>query len=253
MIDWLLAPVDTGRAHDLGGLVSWHARGMVLAWAVLVPLGIIAARYFKVTPWQDWPRVLDNRLWWIAHRALQYSAGLATLLALGLILANGRTPQSVTPGIWLHAVLGWAVVSLAAVQFTSALLRGSKGGPTSPDPAGTLHGDHYDMTRRRRVFEHVHKFGGLMVLLLSMTTILTGLWQANAPHWMWIVICGWWVILGVAVIALERKVGALDTYQAIWGPDPDLPGNRIAPIGLGVRRRATAPARDQAPASPRIP
>jgi hypothetical protein len=59
-MDWLLAPIDATRAHEVGFAVSWHARSMVLAWAVLAPLAVVIARYFKVLPGQDWPRELDR-------------------------------------------------------------------------------------------------------------------------------------------------------------------------------------------------
>ena len=32
-------------------------------WAVLLPLGALLARYFKVMPGQRWPDVLDNPRW----------------------------------------------------------------------------------------------------------------------------------------------------------------------------------------------
>ena len=93
------------------------------------------------------------------------------------------------------------------------------------------------MTVRRRWFEHVHKFGGALSLMMAVVALVSGLWQANAPNWMWIVLLAWWVVLAAAVAVLESRVGALDTYQAIWGPDPDLPGNRRKPIGMAVKRR----------------
>ncbi len=51
---------------------------MVLSWSVFLPLGMLAARYFKVTPGQDWPRVLDNKLWWRTHLWCQ-SADVAAM------------------------------------------------------------------------------------------------------------------------------------------------------------------------------
>jgi hypothetical protein len=236
MIDWLISPIDASSAHDLGGLVSWHGRLMVLAWAVLVPFGILAARYFKVMPGQDWPRVLDNRSWWRAHRGLHSAAALAMLIALALILA-AASPASLTPTAGLHVVLGWAVLALTFLQITSAGLRGSKGGPTSPAADGSLRGDHFDMSPRRRLFEHVHKSGGHLAMLLALAALATGLWQANAPRWMWIALALWAALLIAIVLICERRYGALDTYQAIWGPDPALPGNQRRPIGLRVRRR----------------
>lgn len=130
------------------------------------------------------------------------------------------------------------MLALALSQFASAALRGTKGGPTSPAPDGNLRGDHFDMSPRRRRFEHLHKSGGLLAVGLSVVAILTGLWQANAPVWMWGALCLWWLGIGLWVLVLERRVGAFDTYQAIWGPDPALPGNQRRPIGLRIRRRS---------------
>ena len=243
MIDWLAAPIDPGRAHEVGLHLSWHARTMVLAWGILVPFGILVARYFKVLPGQDWPRDLDSPWWWLTHRVAQYSAGVLMLAGLALILAAPEPAASVTGAAWLHRMAGWAVLSLAAVQFASGWLRGTKGGPTAPAPDGSLHGDHFDMTPRRRAFEYTHKFCGVLALCLSVAVILTGLWQANAAHWMWLGLGLWWVVLAMSALWLERQRGAFDTYQAIWGPDDRLPGNRMRPIGLNVTRRLPRDAR----------
>lgn len=43
---------------------------MVVAWGVLLPLGILIARFFKVTPRQRWPAELDNKFWWYSHLTL---------------------------------------------------------------------------------------------------------------------------------------------------------------------------------------
>lgn len=227
MIDWLLAPIDLARAHDVPASLSWHARMMVLAWVVLVPLGILCARYLKVTPRQNWPQELDNRTWWHLHRLFQYSAGVIMLAGLGLALARPEAVASLTEQAWIHRALGWAVIWLACVQFASAILRGSKGGPTSPAPDGSLRGDHYDMTPRRIVFEWVHKNSGRIALVLSVPVVISGLWQLNAPHWMWLITALWWAAVGCAAALAERYMGAHATYQAIWGPDPSHPGNRV--------------------------
>ncbi|MGA7199891.1 hypothetical protein [Roseiarcus sp.] len=51
-----------------------------------------------------------------------------------------------------------------------------------------------------------------------------------------LVLALWWMTLLGAAITLQRAGRCLDTYQAIWGPDPSLPGNRRKPIGWGVSR-----------------
>lgn len=228
MMEWLLQPIDPARAHEVGVYVSWHGRLMVLAWGVLFPLGILIARFWKVMPGQDWPRELDNKTWWHGHLALQYMGGAAMVAGLVLVLltsAGGST----------HAYSGWVITGFAALQFLAGWLRGSKGGPTEP----ALRGDHFDMTPRRLAFEYFHKFVGYGLLALAAYGIVTGMSLANAPRWMWIGLGGWWAVLIVVFITLQRRGRAVDTYQAIWGADGDLPGNQRRPIGVGVRRETS--------------
>jgi hypothetical protein len=233
MIDWLLAPIDPTRPHVIADSVAWHGRMMVLAWCVLLPAGILAARFFKITPRQDWPRDLDNKTWWYSHNILQY-AGAGLVLTAALLVERSTSSLSS-----FHGLLGWGVVGLTTAQVVGGLLRGSKGGPTAPAKDGSLRGDHYDMTLRRRIFERVHKSLGYLTVVLALAALATGLWQANAPRWMWLVVATWWLLLAVAGISWQRQGRAVDTYQAIWGPDPRHPGNRMTPIGWRVRRRDT--------------
>jgi hypothetical protein len=218
MFEWLLSPIDPARAHDVGAALAWHGRLMVLGWGVLIPLGVVAARFLKVTPRQDWPHELDNRFWWRSHLTLQYAGGVCMAAGFILILAGG-------PGLaqaWLHRALGYCVLALGALQFLAGWLRGSKGGPSEQD----MRGDHYDMTARRRIFEHVHRTFGYLAVGLAMAAVLTGLWAANAPLWMWIAIAGWWALLGAAFMRLQLLGWHVSSYHAIWGPDPAHPGNR---------------------------
>jgi hypothetical protein len=46
----------------------------------------------------------------------------------------------------------------------------------------------------------------------------------------------WWLALIALWVTLQRQGRAIDTYQAIWGPDPKHPGNAVPPTGWGVRR-----------------
>ncbi|MCY1667716.1 cytochrome b561 domain-containing protein [Rhizobium sp. SL86] len=238
MSEWLLGPIDPSRIHEVGPHLSWHARTMVLAWGVLVPCGVLSARYFKVFPGQNWPHTLDDRRWWHMHRLAHGMAGLLMLIGLWLILSSGSRSGSTTSFVWMHHAFGWSVVLLAASQFASGWMRGTKGGPPALKSGGSLKGDHYDMTPRRLIFEAVHKTGGLVAVALSVPAILTGLWQANAPTWMWLALGGWWLLLAALCWALEQRRGAFDTYQAIWGADETLPGNTKDPVGFGVHRQA---------------
>lgn len=237
LVDWLLRPLSGSGEHDIAAPVYWHARLMVLAWAICLPLGAVLARYFKITPWQDWPHVLDNKFWWHGHRALQYLGLLA--MALGVYLVYRQAPQGLSPLNWLHQLLGWLVLLLGLVQMLGGLLRGSKGGPTERQLAG----DHYDMSRWRRVFEHLHKSLGWLAIGLSCLVIVLGLVCADAPRWMLCVLLAWWLALLAGIVHLQRRGCCIDTYQAIWGPSRDLPGLQRAPIGWGVRRTDRHPWR----------
>ena len=218
MVEWLLTPLDASRAHDVGFAIAWHGRMMVLAWGFLFPLGILIARYFKVLPGQDWPRVRDNKTWWHAHLAFHSAGAAVVVLAMALILFQEARMWRIT----VHTLLGWGIIAALAGQFLLGWLRGSKGGPTEPN----VRGDHYDMTLRRRLFEAAHKSLGYAALLASVAAILTGLWQANAPRWMAITLIIWWMTLLTLAILLQRRGFQVDTYQAIWGPGEEHPGNR---------------------------
>ena len=202
---------------------------MVLGWAVLIPLGVLAARYFKVMPGQDWPARLDNKAWWHAHRGLQWLGLLLAMLGLLLVLPHAGQHGAAAQN---HARLGWVLMSLAALQLLSGLLRGSKGGPSEPQ----LRGDHYDMTRHRIWFERLHKGLGWLLLGGSMGVIVSGLALADAPRWMGALLLLWWLALLMLALRWQASGRCIDTYQAIWGPDPAHPGNQRKPIGWGVRR-----------------
>jgi len=151
--EWLLQPIDSTRIHDVGFQVAWHGRFMTFAWAILVPLGVVVARYYKITAKQDWPNVVDNRFWWRCHLIFQISASVLTIVALILMwqLRDFKWTGS------YHFLLGWLIAALAAAQLIGGFLRGSRGGPEDLASKGSLRGDHYDMTRRRLVFEVFHK------------------------------------------------------------------------------------------------
>lgn len=228
MLEWLLTAVDSSRPHEVGFHLSWHARLMVFSWNVLIPIGVLWARYLKITPAQNWPQELDNKTWWYGHLILQCSGVILMMPAIYLILY--REPLAHQSGV--HLYMGWTLASLAAFQVLGGLLRGSKGGPTEP----TMRGDHFDMTKRRIIFEYVHKSLGYLTLALALLTTITGMWQANAPRFIWIVIGIWWAIIIAGFWVLLFKVKAFDTYQAIWGSSPDMPGNQRKPIGIRVHR-----------------
>ena len=249
VLQFLNHPISGSDAHAIADAHKWHARLMVLGWGVMIPTGILVARYFKVLKGQDWPRQLDNRRWWHAHLALQCTGMVLSLVALAIAFrAAPAAGSGILPavGVAAHETLGWAIVTLGLGQVLGGALRGSKGdhGPAGGSAAprlrfalgGAAGGDHYLMTARRCAFERLHKASGYLALALSAINILLGLAISDAFVWMWLVIVGYWIALGTVAVVLQRQGRCVDTYQAIYGPDISLPGNARAPIGWGVRR-----------------
>lgn len=230
MLEWLLSPIDPSRAHEVGWAISWHARVMVVGWGILAPLAVIIARFFKVMPGQDWPRELDNQVWWRSHWKGQVLVFVLSVIGVALVLPADFSALS------LHTGFGYLVLLGMTVQVGLGVFRGSKGGPTAPAADGSPRGHHYDMTPWRRMFEVLHKSIGYAVLVLAALTILLGLWKSNGPVWMWLVLIVWWICLCVVFAILQRRGMAVDTYQAIWGTDAAHPGNQRPAPGWGVRR-----------------
>lgn len=237
ILDFLLQPISGAAEHHISHAHRWHARFMTLAWGVLIPCGILIARYFKVTPRQNWPRQLDSQFWWISHLALQIGGCLLSLVALAHVFGSASSGGSLAS---IHGILGWSISLLALTQLVGGALRGTAGHRQVVLDAELRamigSGDHYLMTLRRCVFEYAHKLSGYSALVLSMVNILLGLTISDAPRWMWLLIVGFWLALAALAMVLQRQGRCIDTYQAIYGPDPELPGNRRPPIGWGVRR-----------------
>lgn len=236
---WLLTPLSGSMHHELPQWTAWHGRTMVMAWGILLPLGVLVARYFKVMPGQAWPEELDNKTWWHGHRVLQIAGVL--LMTVGCGLAVGHV-HGAGPLARCHRWFGWIVVTSGWIQIFSGFWRGSKGGGSTPwradSSADELRGDHYDMSDRRRLFEYVHKIVGTAAILAAVVTIAMGLIVADAPRWMSVMLVLWWLALASLAMYWQREGRCIDTYQAIWGPDLIHPGNRIPAIGWGIRRHS---------------
>lgn len=238
VITWLFQPMSGSDTHVISYEHQWHARFMTLSWGVLIPMGILIARYFKITRRQNWPIQLDNQFWWRTHLSLQIGGSLLSFWALSYVM--DWPLGGVSLGATLHEVIGWSVISLAVAQMVGGSLRGTAG----KIPAINLvleknligQGDHYAMTFRRCAFEYLHKLGGYLALSLAAMNILIGLGISDAPRWMWVLIVGYWILLAFACCVLQRQGRCADTYQAIYGPESTLPGNQRRPIGVGVRR-----------------
>lgn len=121
-----------------------HGVLMLLGWGVLLPAGVLVARYLQ------W----SGPLWFRLHLALQMT-GLALGVA-GLVLALSEfAPFGGSVGG--HSTLGLVVSALGLLQPLNGILRPHKGEP------------------RRRLWELVHKNTGRLALVLAAPTIVLGI------------------------------------------------------------------------------
>ena len=232
IVAWLWSNWDSSREHKIDFASQWHARAMFIAWGVMIPCGILIARFYKVTPKQNFPHELDSKFWWHCHLILQaVGCWIALFAVLFMLYYNTDTVDAP-----LHRLLGWLTMGLAVIQVLLGLFRGQTGGPTYPAPDGSWWGDHYHMTARRYFFEYTHKTIGYVTLLCSWGATLTGLWYVNSPKGMVLFIVLFWIFLVVVFIILQYQGRTIDTYQAIWGTSPEHPGNHKKIVGWGVKK-----------------
>jgi hypothetical protein len=211
--------------------VHWiyHALLMVGIWFVLVPIAVLAIRFFKPRPTthgiEKGTGRLDSKLiWWTIHYALLY-------LAIGLAIAGTTSAMLVSGGFsgTVHSVLGLSTVLFGVLQIVSAWFRGSHGGKhadeSDPDDPSTWRGDHFDMTPQRRWFEAYHKSFGYLAFGLALGSVATGLQQYWIPSVA--------ILLGVLLLFLfalsaylEGKGYRQDTYRSVYGNHPDNPFNK---------------------------
>ena len=135
-------------------MLEAHGAMMVIAWGVLAPFGVLAARYGKRV------RPGPPPLWFVAHRAIQVVALLASLAGFCIAVAAvwGGAHFS-SP----HAALGLAVFLLGALQALNAVLR--------PHPAKA--GERKPCLRV--AWEVLHRSSGAALLVLGAVNVFLGL------------------------------------------------------------------------------
>jgi uncharacterized membrane protein len=216
-----------GRTVDIHW--DYHAVLMFVLWFIVIPLSVMSIRYFKPKPQPRGIRKkikLSNKDWWWFNLH-QYGLYLAIGLSLvGLIVAltvSGGVSGSV------HSVFGILTVGLGCLQIVSAWLRGSHGGRyynvADPDDPSTWHGDHFDMTPRRRRFETYHKSAGYLAGFFAVGAVASGLMQYPMPILTGVMLASVVAVFGLFIL-LEHKGRRYDTYRSVFGNDPDHPHNK---------------------------
>ncbi|XP_060216296.1 cytochrome b561, DM13 and DOMON domain-containing protein At5g54830 [Lycium barbarum] len=172
--------------EDLRPVLAVHGFMMFLAWGILLPGGILAARYLKHVKGDGWFQI---------HVYLQYS-GLS-IVFLGFLFAvaelRGLSFSS------LHVKFGMLAIVLAIAQPVNAYLRPKKPG------AGE------EVSSKRHVWEYIHVIVGRGAILVGIAALITGMkhlgeryGDEDVHRLMWALIL--WILVGaLTVMYLEYR------------------------------------------------
>ncbi|XP_071701998.1 cytochrome b561, DM13 and DOMON domain-containing protein At5g54830-like [Rutidosis leptorrhynchoides] len=171
--------------EDLRPVLAAHGFMMFLAWGILLPCGILAARYTKHLP---------GDIWFKIHVYSQYSGLAITFLGLLFAVAELR-------GFYLgsaHVKFGILTILMGCIQPVNAYFR-----PKKPDNESS--------SSKRIIWEYVHMYVGRCSIFVAIAALISGMKHLgdryndeNTRGLTWALIV--WVSLGfVTVLYLEYK------------------------------------------------
>jgi hypothetical protein len=175
--------------QELRPVLAVHGFIMFVAWAVLFPGGVLAARYMKH---------LKDDGWYQIHVYAQYSG--AAVMFLGVLFAVAEIKEFRTSSA--HVKLGLTSIAIVCAQILNAVFRPSKPG------AGEL------PSAWRRAWQLAHRYGGRAALALGFVTLLTGIFeidraaaegggeQMKGLGW---ALVGWFLCIALFAVYLEYR------------------------------------------------
>ncbi|RVW54164.1 Cytochrome b561, DM13 and DOMON domain-containing protein [Vitis vinifera] len=172
--------------QDLRPVLAVHGFMMFLAWGILLPGGILAARYLKHVKGDGWFQI---------HVYLQYS-GLAIVL-LGFLFAVAELRGFYFSS--LHVKFGITAIFLACVQPVNASLR----------PKRSANGE--TVSSKRLAWEYLHVIVGRCAIVAGIAALISGMKHLgdryggeNVEGLNWALII-WFLLGALTVVYLEYR------------------------------------------------
>ncbi|CAI5946495.1 unnamed protein product [Closterium sp. NIES-64] len=167
---------DTIRLWKIHGIIS------TVAWAFLMPLGVMAARYLR----QVYAR------WFPVHQALHLAAASLGTVAFTMALTmphgaiQGRADEASRGAcVVAHTAMGITLMVIAALQLSALVWR-----------------PHED-SKWRPYWRRVHAVGGAVALVLGQAQVLVGLFISAAPLFYTVLLAAWLIFALLLTTALE--------------------------------------------------
>ncbi|KAF5183925.1 Cytochrome b561, DM13 and DOMON domain-containing protein [Thalictrum thalictroides] len=170
--------------QDLRPVLAVHGFMMFVAWGILLPGGILAARYLKHLKGDGWYQI---------HVYLQYS-GLAIVM-LGVLFAVAELRGFFFDSV--HVKFGVTAIFLVCVQPVNAYLR----------PKKPANGE--EVSSRRILWEYLHVIVGRSAFVVGVAALISGMKHLgdryggeNAKGLNWALI-SWFLVIALVVLYLE--------------------------------------------------
>lgn len=182
----LLMRGSSEAEQDLQPVLAVHGFMMFLAWGILLPGGIMAARYLKHVKGDGWYQI---------HVYLQYSGLAIVLLALLFAVAELR-------GFYvssLHVKFGITAIVFACVQPVNACLRPNK--PANGE----------EISLKRLIWEYIHLIVGRSAIIAGIAALFSGMkhlgerYGSENVHGLVLALIIWFVIGALIVMYLEFR------------------------------------------------
>nr|XP_043606108.1 cytochrome b561, DM13 and DOMON domain-containing protein At5g54830-like [Erigeron canadensis] len=165
--------------EDLRPVLAVHGFMMFLAWGMLFPCGILAARYTKHLP---------GDIWFKIHVYSQYSGLAITFLGILFAVAELRGFHLSS----VHVKLGFLTILMGCIQPINAYFRPKK--PDADNPS-----------KERVIWEYIHTYVGRCSIFVAIFALISGMKhlgerynEENTLGLTWALIV--WVLLGFLLV-----------------------------------------------------
>nr|CAD1840183.1 unnamed protein product [Ananas comosus var. bracteatus] len=188
--------------QDLHPVLGVHGFMMFVSWGLLLPGGILAARYLKHVKGDGWFQI---------HVYLQYS-GIAIML-LGVLFAAAELRGFYLSS--LHVKFGVTAIALACAQPLNAYFRPKR--PANGEVASS----------RRILWEYLHVIIGRSSVVVGVVALFSGMKQLghryggeNVKEVTWALIL--WVLLGAVLVLyleymeIKRRRSERNSFRGTW-------------------------------------
>ncbi|KAK7493246.1 hypothetical protein BaRGS_00015583 [Batillaria attramentaria] len=202
-------------------LVKLHGCLMTLAWVLSGSIGVLVARFYKVT----WPNqtVCGVKIWFAVHRCAMLVAFVATVSGFVIIVADVKGYSEILGADYkkAHPILGIIVTALTVINPIMSLMRCS---PTH---------------EHRPIFNWAHWAVGTSAYILGVIAVGIGtrLFRAQSPEWVTYVVAGFgvWHVLAHAVLEFnkyaERSDSMVGVYKDLQSFSTSYDGRKVTDAG----------------------